>query len=1315
MHGKLDYQRLDGTAIPVYLATVEVYDDDGNNAFDPDDLLATTTTDADGMYDVTFFWPGVPEAEPDLYVKFIAESPRVAVFANELDQVFGRPYSWETSIRNNYSGSDLLIPLTSPGDDAGERAAAHAFTTINRGGLWLADLNAAWSAAQVDVFTPYADDNSFWSPTGGGRIFMADGQKWQEDTILHEYGHHWVHQFGAASSSGYCNEICDPEPDNCRHCDWCSEEPIDAWNEGFSDWLADAITRSFAFDYDDPSQYTRDREWLKGCNEASFMPVPADTCDCSPWDTEGFLGALLRDVEDTNYEDDPRAPGTWRDQMAEGAAVVLTVASTAPKPDTPAEFVDRFGALYPGLKPLFWETAKNSSYEIDTAAPGAVTGLMSTSHEVSDPASTDNTIDYVWNPAPDDWSGVVGFGIFISLNSPGMPSTVQDIPNTSTYTTPPLAPGAYYFTIRAVDRTGKWSASYADFGPIDIRAPEPVNLVYYPRPGWAHELVPRATNDATISAVGAPTTLTGNSSSTYWNLSGRNTGDDPTGSGFDVHLLVDEQFRMTASWGGSVAPLGAFHFLNQGPLNIRGGRHTVEGVLEAGEDIAESSESDNLWAHQWVWTPLTLTAGTRVSRAAPPVRDAGWSAVVDGSPTYYNCEGFRFNTSGWWNAIWVYAPNDSTDIDCRLHTESAGATSGFTSANLGYSTRIAGLLDAVIVNKNVAAAGDYDVGAVNANGGVNSFFAKHVTSVAISIGDSLPVPLAANEMVALREFHVGAGDLGPISIKVEAPAGSQPVTVRWFDQTFATGDLLDDDATATTDETGYARLDVTASGTGYQCVMIQRDPEGGAGALTVHLEVEKTPPDLLPLMPAGWHAALTPRPADDGTPASVPAPATLPGDVSATYWNIAMHNNSPTAMPGHTTRVYVDGVSSLGVGFGGIAANADRLHNSGSARTVRGGRHTAVLSIDDPLGVEEKFEDNNRYGEQWVWTPAALVLDAPLTRSAPPDRTAGWSDVATGEETFFNCDGLRTPVFAPSGSDGYWGAVAVMPGGASDVDVRLHELSTGAKDGFAVSLASSAWGEAESDYVLANFRLTAFRAFDAGVLLGGGAESHTIEATSSRYRANLPQGIYGPYVLAAGRILDLHEFTLQAGMVDILLENVAGAVDWGMALHGGTVALLDKSGALVDGSAWLAGPGGNEHMVAVVPADGHYCLAVWKSAAASLAAAGTYQLTISGQPVDVPGTPSPEVTRLLPARPNPFAASARLDFDLAEGADVRLELFDVGGARVRTLVAGWHGPGRHPVAWDGRTDQGRPAPAGIYLARFVAGPYRSVQRVAKVR
>jgi len=69
----------------------------------------------------------------------------------------------------------------------------------------------------------------------------------------------------------------------------------------------------------------------------------------------------------------------------------------------------------------------------------------------------------------------------------------------------------------------------------------------------------------------------------------------------------------------------------------------------------------------------------------------------------------------------------------------------------------------------------------------------------------------------------------------------------------------------------------------------------------------------------------------------------------------------------------------------------------------------------------------------------------------------------------------------------------------------------------------------------------------------------------------------------------------------------------------------------------------------------------------------------------------------LAARPR--AGGAVLRFALAEGADVRLQVYDVAGRLLTTLVNGYRGPGEHEVAWDGATSTGS-ASSGIYFARI---------------
>jgi endonuclease/exonuclease/phosphatase family metal-dependent hydrolase len=94
-----------------------------------------------------------------------------------------------------------------------------------------------------------------------------------------------------------------------------------------------------------------------------------------------------------------------------------------------------------------------------------------------------------------------------------------------------------------------------------------------------------------------------------------------------------------------------------------------------------------------------------------------------------------------------------------------------------------------------------------------------------------------------------------------------------------------------------------------------------------------------------------------------------------------------------------------------------------------------------------------------------------------------------------------------------------------------------------------------------------------------------------------------------------------------------------------------------------------------------------------------------GDPVVVP-----ERTVLFAPQPNPVTGgSAHLRFDLAHGGRVRLELFDVSGRRVATLLDEERPAGRHALGWDG-TEKGRPLGNGVYFARLVASDGTTSQR-----
>lgn len=87
---------------------------------------------------------------------------------------------------------------------------------------------------------------------------------------------------------------------------------------------------------------------------------------------------------------------------------------------------------------------------------------------------------------------------------------------------------------------------------------------------------------------------------------------------------------------------------------------------------------------------------------------------------------------------------------------------------------------------------------------------------------------------------------------------------------------------------------------------------------------------------------------------------------------------------------------------------------------------------------------------------------------------------------------------------------------------------------------------------------------------------------------------------------------------------------------------------------------------------------------------------------------------IQPWQPNPFAGSAMLRFALPESRQVRLQVLDAQGRRVRLLANHSLPAGSHSLEWDGRNEAGARVGAGIYFYQFQAGEHRSNGRLALV-
>lgn len=82
--------------------------------------------------------------------------------------------------------------------------------------------------------------------------------------------------------------------------------------------------------------------------------------------------------------------------------------------------------------------------------------------------------------------------------------------------------------------------------------------------------------------------------------------------------------------------------------------------------------------------------------------------------------------------------------------------------------------------------------------------------------------------------------------------------------------------------------------------------------------------------------------------------------------------------------------------------------------------------------------------------------------------------------------------------------------------------------------------------------------------------------------------------------------------------------------------------------------------------------------------------------LDVAGPVERDGIELLAAAPTPFTHSTRIAYSIARRGAVDLSVYDVTGRRIAVLFRGVAEPGSHRAVWDGRSSDGRLAPAGVY-------------------
>jgi len=83
--------------------------------------------------------------------------------------------------------------------------------------------------------------------------------------------------------------------------------------------------------------------------------------------------------------------------------------------------------------------------------------------------------------------------------------------------------------------------------------------------------------------------------------------------------------------------------------------------------------------------------------------------------------------------------------------------------------------------------------------------------------------------------------------------------------------------------------------------------------------------------------------------------------------------------------------------------------------------------------------------------------------------------------------------------------------------------------------------------------------------------------------------------------------------------------------------------------------------------------------------------------------------------PNPFNASTRIEFALRQGGHTKLEVFNILGQNISTLVDEYLPAGSQSASWNGTNATGKVVPSGLYFYRLTAGEYTEMKKMVLMK
>ena len=559
---------------------VELWDNDTTSG---DDMLWSGLTDNQGYFTSPAFTNTEPlQGTQDIYVKIFAQNEA----CNVKNGVGGATYYLSTTpVANVPHGSfnlGTLMPITVLFD--GAFFIADTFLT----GIDAWDLYQPGSLSEVEVVHPNDPDfttGTYYSPSNGfimicGNNNPGQGQPdtFDEDVILHEYGHRIedVHNFFDASEGGAHS--------------WDDEISLGlASSEGFSHYLSSRV-RGNHLEYnwwlDNNGNYTHNNcfnlengDWL---GDGGWLVANANShgSDC-----EASVAGMLWDLNDY-VDDDQNSDGIGDTYDNGNVNIINTLADrivSGHHPDNSDDFWNAwFTSPSHGSDQQLWAIWHEHGDNKDTNAPNLPV-ITSCSHSPNT-WSSDSTIYIVWSCSDNGPSGIAGYSYEWSQSSTTIPNNISE-GSSNTTTSPVLSYGNnWYFHVKAKDRAGNWGDTI-HHGPFFINSPIPE--------------APVATNASSITSTSYRANWNASNGASSYRLD-VSTNDVFTSfvSGYQ-DISVSELYRTVSGLTAGNTYYYRVRAVNTGGTSANSNTITVQTIPAAPQANAASSISTTSFRANW--------------------------------------------------------------------------------------------------------------------------------------------------------------------------------------------------------------------------------------------------------------------------------------------------------------------------------------------------------------------------------------------------------------------------------------------------------------------------------------------------------------------------------------------------------------------------------------------------------------------------------------------------------------------------------------------------------------------------------------------